>query len=275
MFGATVLAPLLMGFDPNVAILFSGIGTLIFFVAVGGRVPSYLARVLVHRGRHRRHGYAGSGPTRTCRSRSAASSPAGALVCGHRLVVMKVGLCVDRRLIAAAVTGAVVAVIGLNPRADRGQGHLRQQLRHVDRHRDDLRRRAASPCARRGSPAACRSCWVGSPATPSTQCSPTGSASARAIDFGGVLAAPWLGFPHLEYPVWNAQAIALVAPVAIVLVAENPRQRPRPVAAMTGQNLDPYLGRAFLGDGIATNGRCRGWRHGRDHLRRDIGVMGG
>ena len=42
MFGSTVLAPLLMGFDPNTAILFSGIGTLIFFVIVGGRVPSYL-----------------------------------------------------------------------------------------------------------------------------------------------------------------------------------------------------------------------------------------
>src|SRR6266403_4901821 len=42
MFGATVLAPLLMGFDPNVAILFSGVGTLIFFVVTGGRVPSYL-----------------------------------------------------------------------------------------------------------------------------------------------------------------------------------------------------------------------------------------
>src|SRR2546423_4846338 len=42
MFGATVLAPILMGFDPNVAIFFSGIATLIFFVAVGGRVPSYL-----------------------------------------------------------------------------------------------------------------------------------------------------------------------------------------------------------------------------------------
>src|SRR5919112_679018 len=42
MFGATVLAPILMGFDPNVAILFSGIATLIFFVVVGGRVPSYL-----------------------------------------------------------------------------------------------------------------------------------------------------------------------------------------------------------------------------------------
>src|SRR5262245_64971699 len=42
MFGATVLAPLLMGFDPNVAILMSGVGTLIFFLIVGGRVPSYL-----------------------------------------------------------------------------------------------------------------------------------------------------------------------------------------------------------------------------------------
>ena len=42
MFGATVLAPILMGFDPNVSILFSGLATIIFFVVVGGRVPSYL-----------------------------------------------------------------------------------------------------------------------------------------------------------------------------------------------------------------------------------------
>jgi putative pyrimidine permease RutG len=42
MFGATVLAPVLMGFDPNVVVLFSGVGTLIFFMAVSGRVPSYL-----------------------------------------------------------------------------------------------------------------------------------------------------------------------------------------------------------------------------------------
>src|SRR5438270_6479073 len=42
MFGATVLAPIIMGFDPNTAIFFSGIGTLIFFLIVGGRVPSYL-----------------------------------------------------------------------------------------------------------------------------------------------------------------------------------------------------------------------------------------
>ena len=42
MFGATVLAPLLMGFDPNLAILMSGICTILFFLMTGGRVPSYL-----------------------------------------------------------------------------------------------------------------------------------------------------------------------------------------------------------------------------------------
>ena len=42
MFGATALAPLLMGFDPNVSILFSGLATLLFFIIVGGQVPSYL-----------------------------------------------------------------------------------------------------------------------------------------------------------------------------------------------------------------------------------------
>ena len=42
MFGATVLAPILMGFDPNIAILMSGIGTLVFFLITGGKVPSYL-----------------------------------------------------------------------------------------------------------------------------------------------------------------------------------------------------------------------------------------
>ena len=42
MFGAAVLAPILMGFDRNSAILTSGIGTLFFFVITGGKVLSYL-----------------------------------------------------------------------------------------------------------------------------------------------------------------------------------------------------------------------------------------
>ena len=36
MFGSTVLAPILMGFDPNLAVFMSGLGTLLFF-AIGAK----------------------------------------------------------------------------------------------------------------------------------------------------------------------------------------------------------------------------------------------
>jgi putative pyrimidine permease RutG len=51
--------------------------------------------------------------------------------------------------------------------------------------------------------------------------------------------------------VFDTNAIALIAPVAIVLVAEN-LGHVRAIAAMTDQNLDPWLGRAFMADGLAT-----------------------
>src|SRR3982751_38748 len=63
MFGATVLAPILMGFNPNIAILMSGIGTLIFFFITGGRVPSYLGSSFAFIGVViAASGYAGKGP---------------------------------------------------------------------------------------------------------------------------------------------------------------------------------------------------------------------
>jgi putative pyrimidine permease RutG len=42
MFGATVLVPLIVGFNPNTVVFFSGVATLIFLAVTGGRVPSYL-----------------------------------------------------------------------------------------------------------------------------------------------------------------------------------------------------------------------------------------
>src|SRR5690348_468539 len=42
MFGATVLCPILMGFNPQVALFFSGIGTLLFILITRFQVPSYL-----------------------------------------------------------------------------------------------------------------------------------------------------------------------------------------------------------------------------------------
>ena len=42
MFGATVLVPLITGLDPQVALLSSGLGTLLFIFLTKGKVPNYL-----------------------------------------------------------------------------------------------------------------------------------------------------------------------------------------------------------------------------------------
>ena len=115
MFGATVLAPVIMGFNPQTAILFSGIGTLIFFFCVRGRVPSYLgssfsfiAVVLSAEAIT----WSGTGP-------NIPAALGGIIACGALyavigLVVMAVGYKWVEFLMPPVVTGAVVAVIGLN-----------------------------------------------------------------------------------------------------------------------------------------------------------------
>ena len=42
MFGATVLVPLLTGLNPSAALLTSGIGTMLYILITGGKVPCYL-----------------------------------------------------------------------------------------------------------------------------------------------------------------------------------------------------------------------------------------
>ena len=115
MFGATALAPILMGFDPNVSILFSGISTLIFFVITGGRLPSYLgssfsfiAVVIAATG------YAGGGA-----NANLAVALGGIIICGLVYaiiggIVMAVGHAWIEKLMPPVVTGAIVAIIGLN-----------------------------------------------------------------------------------------------------------------------------------------------------------------
>ena len=42
MFGATFVFPIIMGLNPQLAIMFSGICTIFFLLIVQGKVPSYL-----------------------------------------------------------------------------------------------------------------------------------------------------------------------------------------------------------------------------------------
>src|SRR3712207_1087682 len=114
MFGATVLAPLLMGFDPNVSILFSGIATLIFFVVVGGRVPSYLGSSFAFIGPVLAATGANVGaPNPNIPLALGGIIAAGALYTVIGLVVAVAGHRWVERLMPPVLTGAIVAAIGL------------------------------------------------------------------------------------------------------------------------------------------------------------------
>lgn len=115
MFGATVLAPLLMGFNPNVAILMSGIGTILFYVMTRGRVPSYLGSSFAFIGGVIAvSGYAGAGANANIGVALGAIIACGLVYFLIGLLVQFVGTNWIETLMPPVVTGAVVAVIGLN-----------------------------------------------------------------------------------------------------------------------------------------------------------------
>jgi putative pyrimidine permease RutG len=251
MFGATVLAPLLMGFDPNVAILMSGVGTLLFFVVTGGRVPSYLGSSFAFIGVViAATAYAGQGPNANIAVALGGIVACGALYTLIGATVMAGGTRWIERLMPPVVTGAVVAVIGLN-------------LAPIAVH-------SANATTFDGVMALVTILAVGGIAVfarGSLQRLPillglvvayaayalvaNGLAFGKPIDFAPVASAAWLGAPNFARPVFTLAAITLIAPVAIILVAENLGHL-KAVSAMTGRNLDPLLGRAFVGDGVAT-----------------------
>jgi putative pyrimidine permease RutG len=115
MAGGTIIAPLIMGFDPNLALFFSGVGTLIFFLVVGGRVPSYLGSsfsfiaVVIAAS-----AYSGHGPNPNLDVALGGIGAAGVLYGIIALIVMQSGVGWVERLMPPVVTGAVVAAIGLN-----------------------------------------------------------------------------------------------------------------------------------------------------------------
>lgn len=251
MFGATVLMPILMGLDPNLSILMSGVGTLLFFLVTGGRVPSYLGSSAAFVGVVIAvTGFNGQGL-----NPHLSVALGGIILCGLvytliGLVVMKLGTRWIERLMPPVVTGAVVMAIGLNlaPIAVRSvsatpfdgwmavltvlciglvavftRGMLQRLLILVG---------LIIACALYALLA-------------------NGLGLGKPLDFSLLAQAAWFGLPQLTAPTFDGQAMMLIAPVAVILVAENLGHL-KAVAGMTGRNMDPYMGRAFVGDGLAT-----------------------
>ena len=251
MFGATVLMPMLMGLDPNLAILMSGMGTLLFFFVTGGRVPSYLGSSAAFVGVViAATGFNGQGI-----NPNLSVALGGIIACGlvytlTGLVVMKVGTRWIERMMPPVVTGAVVMAIGLN----------------------------LAPIAVKSVSGSPFESWM---AVITVLCIGVVAVFTRGmiqrllilvgliaaclvyallanvfglgkpVDFTLIHQAAWFGLPQMTSPTFNAQAMMLIAPVAVILVAENLGHL-KAVAGMTGCNMDPYMGRAFVGDGLAT-----------------------
>ncbi len=246
MFGATVLAPLLMGFDPNVAVLMSGVGTLLFFFLTGGRVPSYLGSSFAFIGVViAATGYAGSGPNPNLPLALGGIVACGVLYTAIGLLVSATGSGWVERLMPPVVTGAVVAVIGLNLAA--------VPIKNMAPTPFDAWMQAATFL----SVALVAVHARGMLQRLLIQASliyallTNGFGLGTPIDLSKVAAAPWFGLPSFHAPVFDGAAMLMIAPVALILVAENLGHL-KAVGAMTGRDMSPFLGRAFVGDGLAT-----------------------
>jgi len=272
MFGATVLAPLLMGFDPNVSILFSGISTIIFFFFTGGRLPSYLgssfsfiAVVIAATA------YAGSGPNANIGLALGGIIACGALYAIIGLIVMKSGIGWIETLMPPVVTGAIVAVIGLNlaPIAVKGVS-----ASGFDAFVGLFTVVAVGVIAvyTKGTVQRLPILLGGLAAYIVYAVLANGAGMGKPIDFSGVMNAAWIGMPNFTAPVFDAKAMLLIAPVAIILVAEN-LGHVKAIGVMTGRNLDPLLGKAFLGDGVATMVSGFGGGTGMTTYAENMGVM--
>lgn len=272
MSGSTVVGPLLMGFDPNLAILFSGIGTLIFLLCTGGRVPSYLGSsfsfiaVIIAV-----TGYAGSGSNPDIGPALGGIIACGALYALIGLIVTLTDTAWIERLMPPVVTGAIGAAIGLNlaPVAVKGtQGsgpHVAVALTTLIA--VALASSVGPVLARRMSILTGIAVGYGL-----VLILGNGLGLLPAVAYAELAAAPWLGWPAFRSPTFDLSAVLLIAPVAIILVAEN-LGHIKAIGVMTGRNLDPLIGRGFIGDGVATMISGAGGGTGVTTYVENMGVM--
>ena len=267
MFGSTVLAPILMGFDPNLAILMSGIGTLIFFIITGGKVPSYLGSSFAFIGVViAATAYAGKGPNANIGLALGGIIACGAVYTLIGFVVQAVGTGWIERFMPPVVTGAVVAVIGLNLA---GIPIKNMAASNFDSWMQALTFLSVGLVAvfTRGMVQRLLILVGLVLASVIYAVLTNGLGLGKPLDLSGVMNAAWVGMPQFAKPIFDANAMLL-----IILVAEN-LGHIKAVTAMTGKNLDQYMGRAFIGDGIATMVSGAAGGTGVTTYAENIGVM--
>jgi uracil-xanthine permease len=270
MFGATFVFPLIMGLNPQLAIMMSGVATIVFLLIVSGRVPSYL-------------GTSASfvGGVAAIRAQGGDSQEVTGAILVAGLILAAVGVLIHvlgpgvlHRVLPPAVTGAVVMLIGFNL-APVVAGIYWPQDQWVAllvmlftivcavAFKGFIGRIAVFLALIFGTALS----WLLDRTVGQINSVLGGATEATdhfRVSFDAVRDAAWVGFPSQTMvaadgkevvgwhtPSFSAAAILLVLPAVIALIAEN-TGHVKAVAEMTGHDLDPVMGRAIAADGVGT-----------------------
>jgi uracil-xanthine permease len=256
MFGATFLVPVLTGFPPATTLLFSGIGTLLFLVLTGNRLPSYLGS-----------SFSVVAPVTAAAAQHGAGSALGGLV-AVGLLLVAIGVSVQlvgthwiEVTLPPVVTGAIVALIGFNlapaAKANFEKGPLLGIV--------TLGLLLAVLAFFRG--------MVGRLAIFVAVVAGYLLALALGdVDTSGIAAAGWVGLPEFQTPTLHPGVLPMFLPAVIALVAEN-IGHVKSVGQLAGVDTDPMIGRALMGDGAATVLAGLGGGSATTTYAENIGVM--
>jgi uracil-xanthine permease len=267
MFGATFVFPLIMGLNPQLAVLMSGIATIAFLLIVQGKVPSYLGTSA---------SFVGGVAAIRAQGGDSADVTGAILVAGVVLAVIGLlihflGSGVLHRVLPPVVTGAVVMLIGFNLAPVVADIYWPQDqwvalltmavviLLAVGA-RGFLSRIAIFLGLIFGYVVSWLFDAIFGPITALNAGTNKVDTHDR-LSWAGVKAADWIGFPpHSDLPDgptgWHGPSFSvtftlLVLPAVIALIAEN-TGHVKAVAEMTDRDLDPVMGRAIAADGIGT-----------------------
>src|SRR3954453_22300578 len=269
MFGATFVFPLIMGLNPQLAIMMSGIATVVFLLIVQGKVPSYLGTSAAFVGGVAAIRAQGGNSQQV----TGAILIAGLVLAAVGVIIHFAGSRVVYAVLPPAVTGAVVMLIGFNL-APVVAGVYWPQDQWVAlltmvfvivvslATRGFISRIAVFLALVFGYVIS----WAFDKTFGQITSFDAGAGKVTThyrVSWEGVKQAGWFGFPPgtsvvggkevpgYHAPTFSLTFILLVLPAVIALIAEN-TGHVKAVAEMTRTDLDPYMGRAIAADGVGT-----------------------
>ncbi|MGW4651907.1 uracil-xanthine permease family protein [Kitasatospora sp. NPDC004289] len=256
MFGATFVAPILMGLDPNLAVMVSGVATVFFLLVTQGRIPSYLGSSL---------SFVGVAAVIRTQGGDAATLTGALLVVGAVLaacgaVVQGFGARVIHAVLPPVVTGAVVMLIGFNLAPVAAGTYWPQDqwtallvMAFTGLALVALRGFWSRIAIFLGLVFGYAVSWLFDRVFGQIN-SANGAGQVVdhwRLDLSGVGKADWIGLPSLHAPSFSTSAVLVALPVVVALIAEN-AGHVKAVSEMTGDPLDDRMGTAIMADGAAT-----------------------